>query len=116
MPSLPSLYRLLFGKDHIQDGDVISLSEHGRAGGVSTGQGFKFSREVDETQIIDEASETVTYIGWAIPGSNTTDGKADARWKIKKIDETTNPTVIGYADGNDNYDNVWDDRASLSYS
>ena len=116
MMSLLDIYRNLFGKDHLQDGDIISLSEHGKAGGVSDGQGFKFTREIDETMIVDEASSTVTYIGWAIPGSNSTEGKADARWKIKKIDETTNPTVIGYADGNDNYDNIWDNRASLSYS
>lgn len=114
--SLIAIYRSLFGYDHLQDGTVIDLAEHGRAGGVSAGQGFKFSREVDETQIIDEASATVTYIGWSIPGSNTVDGKADARWKIKKVDETTNPTTVGYADGNDNYDNIWDDRASLSYT
>lgn len=34
-------YTQLFGKDHIRDGDVIDYSEHGRVGGVSTGQPFK---------------------------------------------------------------------------
>lgn len=113
---MADLYNNLFGKEHIKDGDVIGMAEHGRQGGVSTGQGFKFTQEVDETVIIDEASATVTYICKAIPGSNTTPGKADARWKIKKIDSTSNPTAIGYADGNTNYDNVYDDRASLTYS
>lgn len=41
------LYHQLFGKNHIQDGDVISFSEHGRVGGVSTGQGFKAVSVVD---------------------------------------------------------------------
>lgn len=114
---LTDLYHLLFGKEHLQDGDVISLAEHGRAGGVSTGQGFKFTAKVEETSLIDKASATVTYIGWASPGSDTTPGKADARWKIKKIDTTTETDQsIVWCDGNTNYDNVWDNRASLSYS
>lgn len=45
--SITDLYHQLFGKDHIQDGDVISFSEHGRVGGVDTGQGFKFVGIVD---------------------------------------------------------------------
>lgn len=40
--SITDLYQQLFGKGAIKDGDVISMSEHGRVGGVSTGQGFKY--------------------------------------------------------------------------
>ncbi len=40
-------YTQLFGKDHIKDGDVIGYSEHGRVGGLSTGQGFKFTSAVN---------------------------------------------------------------------
>ena len=47
--SITDLYGLLFGKEHIKDGDVISFSEHGRVGGVSTGQGFKHVAVVDPT-------------------------------------------------------------------
>ena len=39
--ALTDLYKALFGKEHIKDGDVISMSEHGRVGGVSTGEGYK---------------------------------------------------------------------------
>lgn len=39
--AITDLYKLLFGKEHIQDGTVIDMAEHGRVGGVSTGQGFK---------------------------------------------------------------------------
>lgn len=49
--AITDLYKLLFGKEHIQDGDVISMSEHGRVGGVSTGQGFKYSSLVGVTAI-----------------------------------------------------------------
>ena len=47
MSIITSLYTALFGKDHIQDGNVIDFSEHGRVGGVSTGQGFKFVTPID---------------------------------------------------------------------
>lgn len=40
--TLTDLYGNLFGKNHIQDGDVIEMAEHGRVGGLSTGQGLKY--------------------------------------------------------------------------
>lgn len=61
--------------------------------------------------LIDDSASPVTYIGKAIPGSDT----ADAVWQVRKLDETTG-LVMTYADGNSSYDNVWDDRASLTYS
>lgn len=60
---------------------------------------------------IDEASATVTYIGKADPGT----ASSAASWQIQKVD-TTSGTVITFADGNSNFDNIWDNRASLSYS
>jgi len=45
--TIQDIYQLLFGKNHIQDGNVIDMSEHGRVGGVSTGQGFKIVSQVD---------------------------------------------------------------------
>lgn len=47
LSSLSSLYRALFGKRAPVDGNVIDMSEHGRVGGVSTGQGFKFVTNID---------------------------------------------------------------------
>lgn len=40
--TLSDLYMNLFGKGAITDGSVIDMAEHGRVGGVSTGQGFKY--------------------------------------------------------------------------
>lgn len=62
-------------------------------------------------QRIDSPSATVSYIGYAAPGTLT----SAAAWQIRKIDETTG-TIINYADGNANFDNVWDNRAALTYS
>ena len=60
---------------------------------------------------IDEATSTVTYIGKATPGTAT----SVSLWQIQKIDTTTG-TVITWADGNGDFDNVWDNRTSLTYS
>lgn len=92
--------------------DSTNWEEHGAAGDVSTGRRLKYTQDVPLKTIIDEASATVTYIGVAHPSATT----AQALWRIKKIDSTTNPTTIFFADANDNFDNVWDNRASLSYS
>lgn len=58
---------------------------------------------------IDEGA-TYTYIGYADPGV----GVASALWKIKRL--TNADSTILWADGNSSFDNVWNDRASLSYS
>lgn len=64
----------------------------------------------DEATQTDEDG-TVTYYGYAAPGSDT----SKPVWKIKKVDETGDLFIV-WADGNANYDNIWDNRASLSYS
>lgn len=110
--ALTDIYRALFGKDHIRDGDVIELAEHGRAGGVSTGQGFKFSRQVDELTLVDEVSSSVVYVGKAHSGTATSAGS----WQIKKITISGTLTTIAFADGDTEYNNSWDNRASLTYS
>lgn len=58
-----------------------------------------------------DTSGAITYVGKAAIGSSS----ASALWQIKKIDETSG-TVITWADGNSNFDNIWDNRASLTYS
>lgn len=62
---------------------------------------------------IDVASSTVAYKGDAAPGTATN----AASWRISRITTTAAGSItIQYADGNTNADNVWDNRASLSYS
>jgi hypothetical protein len=62
---------------------------------------------------IYEPSSTTTYICRAAPGSVT----SSAVWQVMRIDtSTTGATIILFADGNKNFDNVADNRASLSYS
>jgi len=92
--------------------DTTDWEEHGAAGDVSGGRRLKYVQNVPLKKIIDEASATVAYIGEAVPSATV----SQALWRIKKIDSTTNPTTIYFADANDNFDNVWNDRASLTYS
>lgn len=60
----------------------------------------------------DEVSSSVSYKGEAAPGAST----SAAQWRIAKITTTGNDIDITWADGNTGFDNIWDNRASLSYS
>lgn len=66
----------------------------------------------DETLRIDEASSSVSYFGFASVGAS----ESSSVWKIKKLTVTGSTTKLEWADGNNNYDNNWSNRASLSYS
>ncbi|MAH44652.1 hypothetical protein CMI37_02435 [Candidatus Pacearchaeota archaeon] len=61
--------------------------------------------------LITEVSGGTTYIGKAPPGSVT----SAARWQIGRVVVAGGTTTITWADGNITYDNVWDDRATLTY-
>lgn len=64
---------------------------------------------VNEKLIIDDSTTAnVTYIGYAAIATP----ESNASWKIKKLDETTSNLKILWADGNANYDNIWNNRAT----
>lgn len=87
-----------------------------------TGGGAGFSAEISQsldtlasnyaTQIDDTSTASVTYIGKAAIGSSS----ASALWQIQKIDESASPTTITWADGNDAFDNIFNNRTSLTYN
>lgn len=53
------------------------------------------------------------FVGYAPPGK----AKADGVWKIMKLVYSSGVLVERvWADGDTKFDNVWDDRAALSYS
>lgn len=117
------------GTETSTDGDVTALN--------STGKGELYVKSADALDVSDRtarevgrvrgwdgtvangyaalrfdgAAAPVLYLGEAVPGSVTSAGV----WKVQKIDTTTGVS-IQWADGNANYDNVWDNRGSLSYS
>lgn len=60
----------------------------------------------------DYVDATTSYYGEAAPGTAT----SAASWRIKLITIAGDDVTITWADGNSAFDNVWDDRASMSYS
>lgn len=61
----------------------------------------------------DQASSTTAYLGEAAVGANA----SAPAWRIQKmVFGVDGDVTITWADGNSAFDNVWDNRASLSYS
>ena len=62
---------------------------------------------------LDVASSTVTYLGNAVEGTAT----SSALWQIKRLTSTSAGNLtIEYPAGSSSYINIWNNRASLSYS
>ena len=70
------------------------------------------SIEIDDAlkTMIDEQSG-VTYVGKAHCGCKTD----LPHWQIQRITESGSMTIIEWADGDTLFDNVFDDRATLTY-
>lgn len=68
------------------------------------------NREEAFNSQVDSGNANITYFGYAAIGTAT----SAAAWKIFKLDETTG-TVKKWADGNNSYDNVFDNREALTY-
>ena len=61
----------------------------------------------------DAVGTTQAYVGKAAPGTAT----SAALWQIKRLTYTSAGDVtVEVADGDLDFDNVWDNRASLTYS
>lgn len=61
---------------------------------------------------IDTSITDLTYIGKTLP--NTLD--SESLWQIKLIEESSGSVTILFADGSDDFINVWDDRLTYTYS
>ena len=103
----------------------ISLEESSVAWGNITGT---ITDQTDLTAYIDNATEEemfaqqvdfvtkdLIFRAEAAPGTAT----SAALWRIRRLDidnASKGDVATTWADGNDNFDNVWDDRAILTYS
>lgn len=65
------------------------------------------------TRLDTVSTAGVTYVGKSTIGTAT----SSPSWQIMKMDETGTPVTLitTWADGNDLFDNVWDNRTSLTY-
>ncbi len=68
---------------------------------------------IDNTNLlqVDQVGQT-TYLGYALAGSVT----GGSVWAIKRIVESGNDASITWADGDKDYNNIWDNRLALTYS
>jgi len=72
---------------------------------------LKADLEVQYNKLIDQEG-TYYYIGEAVPGSDTT----EALWRIKRIEQVGDDYNILWANGSADFDKIWDDRATFTYS
>ncbi len=76
-------------------------------------QGPAGGEDVALSKQVDFIDDNHIYIGEANPGS----AFSDVAWRIKYITIMNDGDVsITWADGDDSFDNVWNNRASYSYS
>lgn len=74
--------------------------------------GVNFQRGVAECMATKvTVSGNYTYVAVSAPGT----AQSSALWQVQKVDTTTG-TVITWADGNANFDNVATDLTALTYS
>ena len=105
--------------------------EHDRSGGVNTKKVILYGWDLSGLNKKSIATDTygnmltgsppmavkttpvgsITYVGIAQPGSS----QASAVWQALKVDETSG-TVVTWADGNANFDNIATDLTALTYS
>ena len=66
----------------------------------------------DAFTVTEELESGITYQGWAAAGCA---GTGDAKFSIKKIFRIGVQTFEIWAEGNTNFDKVWDNRAIYAY-
>ena len=99
---------LLQGKTYAWDvEDTGAAHVHVKASDVSLGAA------VDYASLYDQVSDVLAYAGKALPGTVT----SAASWQIKElVFNAAGDVTVTFADGNASFDNIWDNRGSLSYS
>lgn len=94
--TITELYPQLFGKTNLQDGNVIDMAEHGRVGGLSTGQGVKYVQVLDASgDVVDDFAGTGgTFNGLA----TITAIQGDAGTQAWRVTMATLPVVGSFSD------------------
>lgn len=98
-------------------GDIGDTGPQGPQGiqGIQGEQGpiGTWEDQVPYAKKVDFAGESVIYTGVAEVGSAT----SSPLWRISKTTlETDDDVTIEWADGNANFDNIWDNRLALVYA
>lgn len=64
------------------------------------------------TKLIDRISPELIYIGESVPGSTV----CEPKWRIKKITQVGIDINIIWANGDSNFDKIWDSRESYTFN
>lgn len=100
----------IFGKSRDDDFNVVAFEnlDYNPAGdSASASVERRVTGELSLRSAVDSSDSSITYIGEARVGEATSNGV----WRVQKITSSS----ITWADGNANFDNIWDNRESLSY-
>ena len=92
---------------------LMDQEEHTHVGGSTSGAAAKrvVSGDIYATEVDTTSTANTVYIGKALVGTANT----AAGWMIKSINTATGAST-NFADGDARFDNIWDNRTSLSYS
>jgi hypothetical protein len=103
----------------------VTLAGGGASGGATSDNQVEIISQLDDiltalntdtedkrlTVRLDEVSDTLFYVGKALIGKVD----ADANWLIIRYTTVGNVLMSEYANGSEAFDQVWDDRATLTY-
>lgn len=85
----------------------------------TTQNSFLLAREANMDAIIngtpkqiDQSDPNNIYVGYAVSGTATSSNT----WRIQKIKISSSNISILNANGNDDYDSIWDNRTLLNYN
>jgi hypothetical protein len=92
----------------VGDDDEIIVADSTVAAGIRWEEG----PNVQLTVRYDEVTDTIAYVGEAPPGAV----ESEAVWRVKRLDSSVIEVDLQFADGDKNFDNIWGNRAALSYS
>jgi hypothetical protein len=102
--------------DDATQGALADVAVHGDASGSLSAKlrGLLASLDYYTEAVAYDANGNIQYKGWAAPGT----AKASAGWRIMKItyDGSQNITDKQWADGDLQFNNIWNNREGLSYS
>lgn len=91
----------------VQTQESVEIVEVGVQGPAGSEEDMPFARRTDFV------NETLIYRGEALPGASET----GAVWRVRRLSIAGDDDVTEeWADGNSNFDNIWANRDSLSYS
>jgi hypothetical protein len=103
----------------------VTISSGGASGGATSDNQVEMIAQLDEiltalstdteekrlTVRLDQVSDTLFYVGKALIGKVD----ADANWLIIRYTQTGTILMSEYANGSEAFDQVWNDRATLTY-